>query len=105
MLPVLAPYGFTANGGGGSRGESVTLTNGHLLIEVSVDYIEGELDVRCGTPDSGMSGLDDFLPKRPRALRTQRISRSSTAAVLASALGKVAAAMEEQRSDLLRPYE
>jgi hypothetical protein len=102
MLPVLGPYGFTASGGGGLRGESVTVTNGYLLIEVSVDYIEGELDVRCGTSDSGMSRLEDLLPRGPKALHTRRISRSSGVAVLSSALEKLITAMEEQRPDLLR---
>jgi hypothetical protein len=102
LIAPLSRYGFSARGGGGDRGESVECSNGHALIRVSADWLEGELSVSLQRPGKPPIPIADLLDLTGvEGLRMTRLGRGVTVETLAATLKKIALALDEKVPELL----
>lgn len=102
MAAPLAVFGFRAVGGGGTRGETVECTNGDVLIEVTVDYLEGEIWVSVRQRGGPALALEDVLSANSiKALHLSRLPRGVSAGVLEARLRKITDALTRDAPSLL----
>jgi hypothetical protein len=96
LVGPLRPLGFRATGSGSARGETVECTNGSVLITLSADWLEGELDVTVTQPGQPALPLAALVNLRGKAIHLNRLPRSVSVGTLEATMRKVAAALLEQ---------
>jgi hypothetical protein len=103
MLPSLAELGFqVAESRSSNRGSCVRLSNAYAWIEVTADWLEGEIDIcaaRIGEPSLELEQLVDL--RGSRGLHLRRLSRSVRTAVVADQLEQAASLLVEHQRPLL----
>jgi hypothetical protein len=102
-LDPLTAFGFTIAGhSGGLRGETLEMSNSHLLLTVSADWLEGEISVSVravGGPERTLASIIDL--DAVKALHLHRVGRGATTGTVESTLRKVADALVEEANDVL----
>jgi hypothetical protein len=101
LVGPLRPLGFQATGSGSSRGETVECTNGSLLITLSADWLEGELNVTVTQPGQPAIPLATLIELQGKAIHLNRLPRSVSVSSLESTMRKIAASLREQIPQLL----
>jgi len=97
----LRSLGFRATGNGSHRGETVECTNGSVLITLSADWLEGQLDVTVTQLGGPAVPLAALVKVKGKAIHLRGIPRSVTVGSLEATMRKIADALLEQVPQLL----
>lgn len=100
---ALLRQGFDlVSSGTAGRGESCDLVSPHLLIALSVDWVEGELEVMLQSPGHPAVPLGSVIDlSLVRGLHLSRLPRGVSRGELVSTLSKIADALQRQAPDVL----
>lgn len=99
MSERLSAHGYSVTSADGTaRGSHVEFSNGSVLVTVTADWLEGELDV---TVNDGLHVVSaEQLVDLPKATHLRRLGRGVSTDVIGAQLTKVAAALIEQAPHL-----
>lgn len=101
LVEPLGSLGFRATGVGSLRGETVECTNNSVLITLSADWLEGEIDVtvtQLGQPGVPLAALIELEGK---AIHLSRLPRSVSVSSLEATMRKIADTLLEQIPQML----
>ena len=107
MLPVFGQlrYGIVESTAS-RRGAAVRLSNGRALIEITADWLEGEIHVEAGSVGGPLVPLGQLVERsESHGLHLTRLPRAVTTAVLADQLTQVAELLLANQLSLLHPTE
>jgi hypothetical protein len=103
MLPALSPLGYgIVEASASYRGAAVRLCNGRASIEITADWLEGEIHVDAGPigqPSVPLGQLVDM--GESHGLHLARLPRPVSTAVVADQLAQVAGLLLRHQASLL----
>jgi hypothetical protein len=104
VVELLAPFGFSVvSENDGHRGSRVEIANSCATITVSIDWLEGELDVSVqgagGKEAVALAELVDFA--EVKGLSTRRLPRGVSVGMLERRLAQIGGLLVDQSRDLL----
>jgi hypothetical protein len=82
LVEPLRQFGYRATGMGSLRGEMVELSNGAVMITLSADWLEGELDIRMAQREAKAVPLRELVEVQGLGIHLSRLPRAVTAASL-----------------------
>ena len=107
LVEPLAGYGFALNEcEEAHRGADALIANGHLIIRVTLDRLEGEMTVTIGLlglPELPLDQLVDLT--QVKGLKLRRIPRAARSSFIEVQLRRVAEALTSQIPTVLADYE
>jgi hypothetical protein len=101
LVEPLRQFGYRATGTGSIRGETVELSNGAVMITLSADWLEGELDIRVAQRGAKAVPLRDLVEVQGLGIHLSRLPRAVTAASLEGTMRKIAEALLSQVPEML----
>ena len=101
LVEPLRQWGYRATGHGSFRGESVECTNGAVMITITADWLEGELDIRLAQRGTKAVPLRDLVTLQGMGIHLSRLPRDVNATTLEATMSKIAAALLIQVPQLL----
>lgn len=100
MSERLAEFGFDITDTQATeRGAHVEMSNGRVVVNVTADWLEGEIDITVNDGTSTRPVSDIVV--LPKAVHLQRLGRGVSTDVVAAQLTKVAEALVGQASTAL----
>lgn len=104
MHERLSEFGYSVTStGGNKRGSHIELSNGWVVVDITADWLEGEITITVN--HNGKSESINELVVLGKGTDLRRLSRGVSRDVVGAQLTKVANALIEQVPHLFQPHK